>query len=71
MLEFLPIVIRAYLGIVVSDAKIVGNPIENAVQWNAIQCNTVQWPLKCNTIWYNTIQYITDYNIYSIFNEFP
>ena len=74
MLEFLPIVIRAYLGIVVSDTKIVGNPIENTVQWNAIQCNivhwnaiqcnTVQWPLKCNTIWYNTIQYITDYNIY-------
>ena len=28
MLEFLPIVIRAYLGIVVSDAKIVGNPID-------------------------------------------
>ena len=51
MLEFLPIVIRAYLGIVVSDANIVGNPIENRVQWNAIQCNTVQLPLKCNTIW--------------------
>ena len=60
MLEFLPIVIRAYLGIVVSDAKIVGNPIENTVQCNAIQCNTVQLPLICNTIWYNTIQYITD-----------
>ena len=51
MLEFLPIVIRAYQGIVVSDAKIVRNPIENAVQCNAIQCNTVQLPLKCNTIW--------------------
>ena len=71
MLEFLPIVIRAYLGIVVSDAKIVGNPIENTVQWNAIQCNTVQLPLKCNTIWYNTIQYITDYNIYYSWGEFP
>ena len=50
MLEFLPIVIRAYLGIVVSDTKMVGSPIETTVQGNAIQCNTVQLPLKCNTI---------------------
>ena len=64
MLEFLPIVSRAYLGIVVSDTKIVGNPIENTVQWNAIQCNTVQLPLKCNTIWQNIIQYLIDSYIY-------
>ena len=51
MLEFLPIVSRESREIVVSDAKIVGNPIENTVQWNVIQCNTVQLPLKCNTIW--------------------
>ena len=74
MLEFLPIVIMAYLGIVVSDAKIVGNSIENTVQWNAIQCNTVQWPLKYNTISYNTIHYWLQYLLQFIMNfhsKFP